>query len=74
MWIKVAIVNKEDEKEELEPIRINLNRVVDYRKWRSDSKEELTVFYFDKTAGKNKTIARISVEEVDAITGASGKN
>lgn len=74
MWITVEIVSKEDEKEELEPIRINLNRVVDYRKWRNSSGEELTVFYFDKTAGKNKTVARISVEEVDAMTGASGKN
>lgn len=74
MWIKVEIVSKEDEEETLEPIRINLDRVVDYRKWRNKSGEELTVFYFDKTAGKNKTVARISVEDVDAITGASNKN
>jgi hypothetical protein len=46
-----------------------MSKVVDYRRWRGDGGKEQTVFFFDKTAGKNKTIADIPVGTVDDVLG-----
>lgn len=54
---------------ELEPIRLNMDDINDYRKWKNKTGKEQTVFFFKKHLKKSKLIGDISVHEVDKFTG-----
>jgi hypothetical protein len=70
-FIVVPIKNREGK--DLEPVRVNLEFVTDYRKWLNKDDKEQTVFFFDKKIKKKRLIADISVEEVDKIINGNGK-
>jgi len=63
-FIEVPIVDSETGLN-LEPVSINMKYVIDYRRWRNNEGKEQTVFFFDKSARKNKIVADISVEQVN---------
>tara|TARA_R110002020_G_scaffold148779_2_gene324823 strand:+ start:1297 stop:1536 length:240 start_codon:yes stop_codon:yes gene_type:complete len=63
-FIEVPIVDTESG-EDLEPTSINMNYVIDYRRWRNEGGKEQTVFFFDKSARRSKIVADVSVDDVN---------
>ncbi len=70
IFVMVPCSNKEGKV--LEPVRINMDDVGDYREWKNEKDSKQTVFFFKKSTRKKRLIGDIDPKEIDAKLGITG--